>query len=63
MRSLPSPWGPVDEAIAAVDPAGWLARQNDALGADIVLGARALNQLGRRWYGPDSDVNPVLASS
>jgi Iron-containing redox enzyme len=39
----------VHEAIAAVDLAGGLARQDEALGADIVWGARALNDLERRW--------------
>jgi Iron-containing redox enzyme len=39
----------VHEAIAAVDLAGGLARQDPALGADIVWGARALSHLDRRW--------------
>jgi hypothetical protein len=39
----------VHEAIAAVDLAGGLARQDPALGADIVWGARALNHLDARW--------------
>ncbi len=39
----------VHEAIAAVDLAGGLARQEDALGADILWGARALVRLDARW--------------
>jgi hypothetical protein len=39
----------VHENIAAVDLAGGLARQDEALGADILWGARALNHLDRRW--------------
>jgi hypothetical protein len=39
----------VHEAIAAVDLAGGLARQDEALGADIVWGARALSHLDARW--------------
>jgi hypothetical protein len=39
----------VHEAIAAVDLAGGLARQDAALGADIVWGARALSHLDTRW--------------
>lgn len=39
----------VHEAIAAVDLAGGLAHQDESLGADIVWGARALNQLDTRW--------------
>lgn len=39
----------VHEAIAAVDLAGGLARQDEMLGADIVWGARALNYLDARW--------------
>jgi hypothetical protein len=39
----------VHEAIAAVDLAGGLARQDEALGADIVWGARALAHLDARW--------------
>jgi hypothetical protein len=39
----------VHEAIAAVDLAGGLAHQDNALGADIVWGARALAHLDARW--------------
>jgi hypothetical protein len=39
----------VHEAIAAVDLAGGLARQDETLGADIVWGARALAHLDARW--------------
>ena len=39
----------VHEAIAAVDLAGGLARQDESLGADIVWGARALSHLDARW--------------
>ena len=39
----------VHEAIAAVDLAGGLARQDETLGADIVWGARALSHLDARW--------------
>jgi Iron-containing redox enzyme len=39
----------VHEAIAAVDLAGGLARQDEGLRADIVWGARALNHLDARW--------------
>jgi hypothetical protein len=39
----------VHEAIAAVDLAGGLAHQDEALGADIVWGARALGHLDARW--------------
>ncbi|MBV9681724.1 MAG: iron-containing redox enzyme family protein [Solirubrobacterales bacterium] len=39
----------VHEAIAAVDLAGGLARQDERLGADIVWGARALSHLDARW--------------
>jgi Iron-containing redox enzyme len=39
----------VHEAIAAVDLAGGLAHQDEALGADIVWGARALAHLDARW--------------
>jgi Iron-containing redox enzyme len=39
----------VHEAIAAVDLAGGLARQDEELGADIVWGARALAHLDSRW--------------
>jgi hypothetical protein len=39
----------VHEAIAAVDLAGGLARQDAALGADILWGARALGHLDARW--------------
>jgi hypothetical protein len=39
----------VHEAIAAVDLAGGLARQNEALAADILWGARALAHLDARW--------------
>lgn len=39
----------VHEAIAAVDLAGGLARQEEALGADIVWGARALSHLDAQW--------------
>jgi hypothetical protein len=39
----------VHEAIAAVDLAGGLAHQEQALGADIVWGARALSHLDALW--------------
>jgi hypothetical protein len=39
----------VHEAIAAVDLAGGLAHQDEALGPDIVWGARALAHLDARW--------------
>ena len=39
----------VHEAIAAVDLAGGLARQDASLAADIVWGARALSHLDGRW--------------
>jgi hypothetical protein len=39
----------VHENIAAVDLAGGLARQDEALTADIVWGARALGHLDRLW--------------
>jgi Iron-containing redox enzyme len=39
----------VHEAIAAVDLAGGLARQDAALGSDILWGARALGHLDARW--------------
>jgi hypothetical protein len=39
----------VHEAIAAVDLAGGLARQDESLGADIVWGAQALSHLDARW--------------
>jgi hypothetical protein len=39
----------VHEAIAAVDLAGGLARQDPALGADVLWGARALVELDGRW--------------
>jgi hypothetical protein len=39
----------VHEAIAAVDLAGGLVRQDRALGADVVWGARALVELEGRW--------------
>jgi heme oxygenase-like protein len=39
----------VHEAIAAVDLAGGLARQDEALGPDILWGARALSHLDARW--------------
>ncbi len=39
----------VHEAIAAVDLAGGLARQDETLSADIVWGARALSHLDARW--------------
>jgi len=39
----------VHEAIAAVDLAGGLARQDAAMAADILWGARALNHLDARW--------------
>jgi hypothetical protein len=39
----------VHEAIAAVDLAGGLARQDATLGADIVWGARALSHLDAQW--------------
>jgi hypothetical protein len=39
----------VHEFIAAVDLAGGLARQDPALGADIVWGARALLAVDGRW--------------
>jgi Iron-containing redox enzyme len=39
----------VHEAIAAVDLAGGLAHQDEALGADIVWGARALSYLDAQW--------------
>ncbi|HET6864616.1 MAG TPA: iron-containing redox enzyme family protein [Solirubrobacteraceae bacterium] len=39
----------VHEAIAAVDLAGGLAHQDEALGADILWGARALAHLDARW--------------
>ena len=39
----------VHEAIAAVDLAGGLAREDEALGTDIVWGARALSHLDARW--------------
>jgi Iron-containing redox enzyme len=39
----------VHEAIAAVDLAGGLAHQDQALGADIIWGARALAHLDARW--------------
>jgi Iron-containing redox enzyme len=39
----------VHEAIAAVDLAGGLARQDETLGVDIVWGARALNHLDALW--------------
>ena len=39
----------VHEAIAAVDLAGGLARQDATLAADIVWGARALGHLDARW--------------
>jgi hypothetical protein len=39
----------VHEAIAAVDLAGGLARQDPAVGPDIVWGARALGHLDARW--------------
>ena len=37
------------EAIAAVDLAGGLARQDPSLGADVLWGARALVELDGRW--------------
>jgi hypothetical protein len=39
----------VHEAIAAVDLAGGLARQDPTLGADLLWGARALVELDGRW--------------
>ncbi len=39
----------VHEAIAAVDLAGGLARQDPSLGADVLWGARALVELDGRW--------------
>jgi Iron-containing redox enzyme len=39
----------VHEAIAAVDLAGGLAHQDEALAADILWGARALSHLDTRW--------------
>ena len=39
----------VHEQIAAVDLAGGLARQDEALAADILWGARALSHLDARW--------------
>jgi len=39
----------IHESIAAVDLAGGLARQERALGADIVWGARALLAVDGRW--------------
>jgi Iron-containing redox enzyme len=39
----------VHESIAAVDLAGGLARQDPALGADVLWGARALVALDARW--------------
>jgi hypothetical protein len=39
----------VHENIAAVDLAGGLVRQDPALGADILWGARALNMVEARW--------------
>jgi Iron-containing redox enzyme len=39
----------VHEAIAAVDLAGGLAHQDEALAGDIVWGARALSHLDARW--------------
>jgi hypothetical protein len=39
----------VHENIAAVDLAGGLARQNEALGGDILWGARTLSHLDRVW--------------
>jgi hypothetical protein len=39
----------VHEAIAAVDLAGGLAHQDEALGADIVWGARVLSHLDALW--------------
>jgi hypothetical protein len=39
----------VHESVAAVDLAGGLARQDPALGADVVWGARALLAVDRRW--------------
>jgi hypothetical protein len=39
----------VHEAIAAVDLAGGLVRQQPALGADVLWGARALVMLDARW--------------
>jgi hypothetical protein len=39
----------VHEAVAAVDLAGGLARQDETLGPDILWGARALSHLDARW--------------
>ena len=39
----------VHESVAAVDLAGGLARQDPALGADVVWGARALLAVEARW--------------
>jgi hypothetical protein len=39
----------VHESVAAVDLAGGLARQDPALGADVVWGARALLAIEARW--------------
>jgi heme oxygenase-like protein len=41
----------VHESVAAVDLAGGLARQDRALGADVVWGARALLAVEARWAG------------
>jgi heme oxygenase-like protein len=57
----------VHESIAAVDLAGGLARQEPALAADIVWGAKALLALERRWaehlLGAWADGEPSLRSA
>jgi hypothetical protein len=39
----------VHESVAAVDLAGGLAKQDPALGADVLWGARALLEVDGRW--------------